>query len=79
MKKILAFVAPFAPFAVLAEGTAPTFSTAEADAVITAAQTGMRTFVSTNAPVIGGIALSLLVFSMIFLGIKLVKRTRSAA
>lgn len=79
MKKILALAAPFAPFAVFAEGGALTFDPSQANAVVTAAKTGMESFVTTNAPLIGGIALSLLVFSLIFLAVKLVKRTRSAA
>ena len=80
MKKILAAVGvALSSVAAFAEGANLTFHTAEADAVITAAKTGMESFVSTNAPLIGGIALSLLVFSMIMLGIKLIKRTRSAA
>lgn len=81
MKKVLAAVGvALSSVAAFAEGGANlTFDTAEANAVISAAKTGMETFVTTNAPLIGGIALSLLVFSMIMLGIKLIKRTRSAA
>ena len=80
MKKILAAVGvAFSSVAAFAEGSSLTFDISEANAVITAAKTGMETFVTTNAPLIGGIALSLLVFSMIMLGIKLIKRTRSAA
>lgn len=80
MKKILAAVGvALSSVAAFAQGGGLTFDTTDADAVITAAKTGMESFVSTNAPLIGGIALSLLVFSMIMLGIKLIKRTRSAA
>lgn len=81
MKKILASVGvALSSVAAFAEGAGSlSFDTTQANAVITAAKNGMETFVTTNAPLIGGIALSLLVFSMIMLGIKLIKRTRSAA
>lgn len=79
MKKILAAVGvALSSVAAFAEGNL-TFDVSHANAVVVAAQEGMESFVTTNAPLIGGIALSLLIFSMIMLGVKLIKRTRSAA
>lgn len=81
MKKFLAAVGvALSSVAAFAEGSGNlAFDVSQANAVIVAAKTGMESFVTTNAPLIGGIALSLLIFSMIMLGIKLIKRTRSAA
>ena len=76
MKKFLAMVA-MAPFAVFAEGS--NIDLTAVDTLITEAKTSMASFISTNAPVIGGIAFSLLVFTLIFVGLKLMKRTAKSA
>ena len=74
MKKVLSFVGALAasPLVALAAEGDPDWSAA--DTVVTAGQTALNTFVSTNAPIIGKIVIGLLVIPMIFVVAKLFRR-----
>lgn len=82
MKKLLTVVGGFlagvgSAFAEGASIAAPDWSAA--DAVVTTAKTALEGFVSTNAPLIGSVVIGLMIFTVIFIAAKLLRRGAKTA
>lgn len=84
MKKLLTVVGGFLAGvgSAFAEGGANNIAAPDwsaADAVVTTAKTALEGFVSTNAPLIGSVVIGLMIFTVIFIAAKLLRRGAKTA